>query len=336
MQEGEKAILGETATALSTGEATSGAGVEDDLMSLLDDGMLGVEGAADGDGEPDVAAQESIPLARPARPEESTPGGDAPQEPPPLAETSEPAVEEGKTARSARPKARPAAESASSIPTASMLHAEARSSIPKYFALVGVVLLVAGAAVWWFFFQPTPAAGQSSPGGPQSPPAASIPGAPAATDAPGPIPTPIGGQSKKPAAQAASDAPPAAAAAAGTLPGVAPPKSGSGAALDVLSPQEVRTKVNSHLAKGRQLLAREDWHGAAGEMRAVMAIDPFNLEIRDLAEKANVAIAAEEKIQDQLNEIIVLFDAKEFQKALWKLYRLPDDPFQIALVYTLP
>jgi hypothetical protein len=97
-------------------------------------------------------------------------------------------------------------------------------------------------------------------------------------------------------------------------------------ATTALSPQEVERRIAGHVSRGRRLLAREDWQGVKKEMRAAMALDPFNLQVRDLADRAQAKIDEQEKLLREFGEVRRMFDGKDYQGALWKLYRMPRDP----------
>jgi hypothetical protein len=97
-------------------------------------------------------------------------------------------------------------------------------------------------------------------------------------------------------------------------------------ATTALTPQEVERRVASHLSRGRRLLAQEDWQGVRQEMRAAMALDPFNLQVRELSDRADAKIEEQEALLREFAEVRRMFDAKDYQGTLWKLYRIRRDP----------
>ena len=61
-------------------------------------------------------------------------------------------------------------------------------------------------------------------------------------------------------------------------------------------------------------------------MRAAMALDPFNLQVRKLADRADAEIAEQEDLLREFGEVRRMFDGKDYQGTLWKLYRIRRDP----------
>ena len=61
-------------------------------------------------------------------------------------------------------------------------------------------------------------------------------------------------------------------------------------------------------------------------MRAAMALDPFNLQVRTLSDRADAKIEEQEELLREFGEVRRLFDAKDYQGTLWKLYRIRRDP----------
>ena len=340
LEEEEKDLLGESPPAEEPAAVDPAAdtGIDADLMSLLDEEFAGSEGAPVTGGEPDPGAPEVIPLAPPAESQ-----GEAVREdggPPAVSEIpAAPAMSEMAPSPAAPPLEQPVeempAESVDEVaperepaPTrrvpAEPIQGEGRSSIPMYFALLGLVILLTSGAAWWFLFRPSAAGAKGNPGGTAAPPAGSSASPPASADA-GPIPTPIGGSSRKPVQQPVGDE-----AAAATVPLVEvvtepPPRVDTRAATE-LSPQEVKRRIAGHVSRGRRLLAREDWQGVKKEMRAAMALDPFNLQVRDLADRAQAKIDEQERLLREFGEVRRMFEGKDYQGALWKLYRMPRDP----------
>jgi tetratricopeptide (TPR) repeat protein len=343
LKEEEADLLGESPATQDAAPADPAAdtGADADLMSLLDEEFATTEGAIVSDGEP-AGATNAIPLSPPDESqdepvmEEGGPPSATSGIPvaPPLSETAsapspaqplEEPVEEMPAEPVGEPEPEPEPESAliRRVPAAPG-QSEGRSSIPKYFALLGVVILLAGGAAWWFLFRPSPAGAKGDPGGTAAPPAGASSSPPAGADA-GPIPTPIGGPSRKPIQQPAGDG--AAAAAAPLVEVVTePPPDVDAKATMALSPQEVEQRIEGHLSRGRRLLAREDWQGARKEMRAAMALDPFNLQVRTLSDRADAKIEEQEELLREFGEVRRMFDAKDYQGTLWKLYRIRRDP----------
>jgi tetratricopeptide (TPR) repeat protein len=211
------------------------------------------------------------------------------------------------------------------------------------FALCGVVILAAGALVWWFFFQPRNALGRSQPPTAAAPPSASS--GPRHDADPGPIPTPIGSTSRQqpeppPTRQNASDgdgrdAPdPAnnapAASAPVAAPTVAPAAAPAGATATTptrpRTAEELRAETAQHLGAGKAFLAQERWQDARRELAAALALDPANFECKELLGKAQAKVDQETKVRGEYDEALRLFQDKDYQGALWKLYRLPKDP----------
>jgi hypothetical protein len=222
------------------------------------------------------------------------------------------------------------------------------------FAIGGLVILAVAAVVWWFFFQPRTVEGRSQPPAAAAPPSASS-GTEHAND-PGPIPTPIGSTSKQPdpAPQAPDDgmdaiAPRAAPVAdgaangnadpAGAAPGAAPgparapaPQPGPAAPQAAPAPprprsaEEIRQETAQHLAAGKTFLAQERWQEARRELAAALALDPVNFECKELLQKAQAKVDQETKVRQEYDDARRLFQDKDYQGALWKLYRLPKDP----------
>ncbi|HET6277535.1 MAG TPA: hypothetical protein VFG08_02010 [Candidatus Polarisedimenticolia bacterium] len=311
-----------------------------DLMSLLDQEFAGSEGAMVTGGEADPDAIESLSFdsqghsqGEPVIEEDGPPAEyDIPAAPPmgkriaaPVAPALEAPVEETPAKPDFEAEPAPAPESPRirrRVPAVSQ--ATGRSSIPKYFALLGVVILLAGGSAWWFLFRPSAAGAQGNPGGPATPPAGSPSSPPTSADA-GPIPTPIGGPSRKPVQPADGNE-----AAAPTVPLVeVAPEPGPEVdtkATTALTPQEVERRIASHLSRGRRLLAQEDWQGVRTEMRAAMALDPFNLQVRELSDRADAEIEKQDALLREFAEVRRMFDANDYQGTLWKLYRIRREP----------
>ena len=250
-----------------------------------------------------------------------------------------------------RPAARQRERSAARFANMSPPAVERRAGLTtSLFAIGGLVILAVGAVVWWFFFQPRNATGRSQP-----PTAAAPPSASSAADVadPGPIPTPIGSSSKqnqqgaRPEDGAVGDTPagptgvptvqenppvavvpsgaslqPANPGASRTGGAAAPPA----AAARPRTAEEIRQETAQHLAAGKSFLAAERWQEARRELAAALALDPVNFECKELLEQAQAKVNQETKVTQDYDEARRLFQDKDYQGALWKLYRLPKDP----------
>ena len=316
VESGAHEIIGRSAS-MTASEAPQPEG-EADLSSLLDDDIGPIPGMAPA-GKP-VAAEPA-------------------PEPSPRAVTSARAVE-----RQAPGSAAPPPEPRS------------RAALPTYFALFGLLLVVAGVAAWWFLLQPRMAAGRAA-----APPAGSPPPSASSGLQPGgnsgPIPTPIGSTSKQPIeplrsqeeAQAPAAAPaapdtmaqaPVPAPADGTRNSPAPPSAaaGPGAAVEDApepapeivvrpkSPEDLKRAVARHMADGRRFVAQEKWREARSEFASALALDPVNFECKELLDQTQTHVDQELKVQKELDEARQAFTDKDYQGALWKLYRLPKSP----------
>jgi len=229
-------------------------------------------------------------------------------------------------------------------------------SMTTLFALCGVVILVAAAAIWRFYFQPRNATGRSQAPTAAAPPSASSGRAHAAD---GPIPTPIGSTSRQPDPNARQDAP-SGDGADGTAPGNAEPApagapasggpaaSGSAQAPATNAPaangspnpapaaappaarprtaEELRAETAQHLSAGRAFLAQEKWQDARRELAAALQLDPVNFECKEMLQTAQAKVDQETKVTQEYDDARRLFQDKDYQGALWKLYRLPKDP----------
>lgn len=211
-----------------------------------------------------------------------------------------------------------------------------RRAVPVYFGLLGVVLLAAGGTAWWFFFQPRTATGRAPSA--VTPPSASSGEKPGVEH--GPIPTPIGSTSKQPAQAPSAGLEPGAAAGQGSVAGVNAPATAAAPALPSeiaaaaptmvakprpKTPEELRGEVAHHMSEGRRLLAGEKWREARDEFAAVLALDPVNFQGKELLDKAQEHVDQDTKVGQALEEARSAFTEKNYQGALWKLYRLPRD-----------
>jgi tetratricopeptide (TPR) repeat protein len=343
LREEENDLLGKRQTARrAVGDDPDPAAVQDadaDLMSLLDQEFDGSAGAMVTESDADPDAMEPLSLdspghshGEPVMEEDGPPADyDLPAAPRMGKTTAAPAleapVEEMPAEPDFEPQAAPEPEPESPPVrrrVAPARQAAGRSSIPKYFALLGIVILLSGGTAWWFLIRPSAAGAHGDPGGAATPPAGSSSSPPASADA-GPIPTPIGGPSRKPVQPATGNE-----AAVPTVPLVEvvpdPEPEVDTRATTALTPQEVERRVASHLSRGRRLLAQEDWQGVRQEMRAAMALDPFNLQVRELSDRADAKIEEQEALLREFAEVRRMFDAKDYQGTLWKLYRIRRDP----------
>jgi tetratricopeptide (TPR) repeat protein len=262
-------------------------------------------------------------------------------------------AEPGAAKATARERSQARAARLANIPSA----ADRRGgSMTSLFALGGVVILAAAAAIWWFFFLPRNALGRSQAPTAAAPPSASS--GPRHDVDPGPIPTPIGSTSRQadPAAgrqnpgsedgsnapAPASDAPApsgAAPASGGTAASPSPVQTPVTATAPAAAPagpaqaparprtaEELRAETAQHLGAGKAFLAQEHWQDARRELAAALALDPVNFECKELLEKAQAKVNQETKVEQEYDEARRLFQDKDYQGALWKLYRLPKDP----------
>jgi tetratricopeptide (TPR) repeat protein len=90
--------------------------------------------------------------------------------------------------------------------------------------------------------------------------------------------------------------------------------------------EEVKRESARHMAEGKRLMALEKWREAHAEFATVLALDPMSFESRELLDKTQVKIDQDLKIKQDLDEARHAFEDKDYQGALWKLYRLPHDP----------
>ena len=178
----------------------------------------------------------------------------------------------------------------------------------------------------------TPAAGGSTAGVP--PPATQ--GAPTTTGTPaaqGAVPAAAapasapGGR----AASVAAGAPTSASPSAGSAPSAGATAAGAAVPAPSAPPaprslEEVKRESARHMAEGKRLMALEKWQEAHAEFANVLALDPMSFESRELLDKTQVKIDQDLKVKKDLDEARHAFEDKDYQGALWKLYRLPHDP----------
>jgi tetratricopeptide (TPR) repeat protein len=335
---GEHEIVGRAAARAPATPAP----VEDDLdlSSLLGDEIGPLQGVADEHEAP--ADNPSIPLSPQAEAAGAqAAAGSGTSEP-------DPAVPAESFRASSRP-ARPSTSVASERGGAVLPSARGGRSLSTWFALAGVIVLAAAAAVWWFFFQPRVAMGHSLPAAAAGAPPSGSSGTESRAGA-GPIPTPIGSTSRQttqetvaPPGPAPANPPPASSArpaGAQAAPATAPvpgpgsspasaPSAGQAPAAEAKAkprtPEEARQEAVQQKAKGKAALAAGQWVQARDAFAAVMALDPVDFESKQLLDQVQVKVDEEKKVYGGYDEARRLFDDRDYQGALWKLYRLPQD-----------
>jgi len=67
------------------------------------------------------------------------------------------------------------------------------------------------------------------------------------------------------------------------------------------------------------------WREARAKLGAVLALDPANFEAKEMLDTAQEKIDAEQKILDEFESTRRLYNEKDYENALRKLYRLPRD-----------
>jgi len=92
-----------------------------------------------------------------------------------------------------------------------------------------------------------------------------------------------------------------------------------------LPKEEIHRRVSAYTADGRRLVAAGRWREARAKLNAALALDPANLEVKDLADQTQAKLEDEQHLQDEFDSVKKLFEEKDFEKALFKLYRLPRD-----------
>ncbi|HKB08635.1 MAG TPA: hypothetical protein VKF61_10180 [Candidatus Polarisedimenticolia bacterium] len=313
-----------------------------DLMSLLDSGMPGFSGP---EAEQPASPAPSVPVAKPQDTAKTHARHHVPVERP--APREAPA-----TAPRLRPpdRPRPAAVHKSGFPLMKLL---------LYLILLGGL----GAGGWYAYQQPEVVQelisrgraliGAGHPSQPDAPPA----GAPSGTADAGhpPIPTPIGGTSRQQAAtgqagdsgtgtapepQSSPGAPspgsnsaPAAgggtAQVAGAVPPpvakIPPPSGPIKPPTPAMSKEEMQRKIAAYTADGRRLLGMGKWREARAQFNAVLALDPVNMEVKEMADKAQAKIDEDQALQNEFDSTKSAFTDKDYENALRLLYRLPRD-----------
>jgi len=187
IKQGERDLL--RGTAARVAKAPPDAQADVDLMSLLDTDLGGM---------PEAASDQAVPTKGGAIPVSGTGASVKPAGPPapprPAREAPRAATHAMSEAPAATPRERPAGRPRT---PPHLPGPKPRSSVPRFFAFLGLLLLAGAGAAWWFLFQPRVAGGAGSAGGPGAPPSGSPSGAVAAQTQ-GAIPTPIGSTSRQP------------------------------------------------------------------------------------------------------------------------------------------
>jgi tetratricopeptide (TPR) repeat protein len=120
---------------------------------------------------------------------------------------------------------------------------------------------------------------------------------------------------------------PSVAPPAGAAPQAAPPTApATPAPVKPSSPEEIQREAARHLAEGKRLMSRGEWEPARGEFAAVLALDPMSLESKELLDQMQSKVDQDGRVRKDLDEARRAFEDKDYQGALWKLYRLPADP----------
>ena len=95
--------------------------------------------------------------------------------------------------------------------------------------------------------------------------------------------------------------------------------------VPALSKEETQRRIAAYTADGRRLLGLGKWREARAKLNAVLALDPANIEVKDLADKAQAKIDDDQKLMDEFDSTKRLYADKDYENALRKLYRLPRD-----------
>ncbi|OLD65093.1 MAG: hypothetical protein AUI47_02900 [Acidobacteria bacterium 13_1_40CM_2_68_5] len=67
------------------------------------------------------------------------------------------------------------------------------------------------------------------------------------------------------------------------------------------------------------------WRESRAKLQAVLALDPANIEVKELADRVQAKIDDDQKLQDEFDSVKKLYADKDYENALRKLYRLPRD-----------
>ncbi len=97
------------------------------------------------------------------------------------------------------------------------------------------------------------------------------------------------------------------------------------ATVPALPKEEMQRRIAAYTADGRRLIGLGKWREARAKLNAVLALDPANIEVKDLADKAQAKIDEDQKLQDEFDSTKRLYADKDYENALRKLYRLPRD-----------
>ncbi len=92
-----------------------------------------------------------------------------------------------------------------------------------------------------------------------------------------------------------------------------------------LPPEEAKRRITAYTADGRRLMGLGKWREARAKLQAVLALDPANIEVKDLVDKVQAKIDDEQQLQDEFDSVKRLYADKDYENALRKLYRLPRD-----------
>jgi len=327
LKEKERGILRGTGAKAVGGPADPG---DVDLMSLLDNGSM--PGMEEPGGEKTIVSPPSVPLAHAKE----------------TVKSAKPAEEPKKSRHHAGAPAEAPAEAPAVTPRLRAAERPRPVAAPKrgssFFKILLLLLVLGGGgyAAWVYYIQPRFLGGAGQPGQPVAPPAGSPAGTVDASQ--GPIPTPIGGSSRQQAAppQGADGAGVAGspgAAGAGGAPGTAaanpagtpaPAATHSNepikpAAVPALSPEETRRKIATFTADGRRLAGERKWRESRAKLTAVLALDPANIEVKEILDQVQAKIDDDQKLQDEFDSVKSLMAEKDYENTLRKLYRLPRD-----------
>jgi len=84
-------------------------------------------------------------------------------------------------------------------------------------------------------------------------------------------------------------------------------------------------KIATYTADGRRLIGLGKWREARAKLNAVLALDPANIEVKDMVDKAQSKIDENQALQDEFDSTKNCYNEKDYENALRKLYRLPRD-----------
>jgi Flp pilus assembly protein TadD len=112
----------------------------------------------------------------------------------------------------------------------------------------------------------------------------------------------------------------------GNAPAGVAPTSTAPSPRPVRSPEEIRREVAQRMATGKRFEAESKWREARAEFAAALALDPVNFDCKELLDQMQAKVDEDTKVRGGLDEAKRAFADKDYQGALWKLYRLPRDP----------